>query len=155
MNPLIFVAALASLPLAEPAPASQDAVQVEKTFMAGIEAFNAHDLDRFMVQFDPELQMFTPTGWLRGGAAVRARFSETFARFPAVRMEIDRLKAKQVSDDTVVVTFAWTVRPQGAGPAFEGVGSGVYVRRPEGWREVIEHETVTRTHPDLARSAPK
>lgn len=131
--------------------ADPHAAEVKTTFMAGISAFNAHDLPRFMRQFDPELQMFTPTGWLRGGHAVRARFADTFARFPAVRMEIEDLQARTVAPDVVTVGFRWRTYPQGSGGAFHGVGSGVYVRKADGWREVLEHETVTRTDPEFAR----
>ena len=32
----------------------------------------------------------------------------------------------------------------GQGPAFHGVGSGVYLRRDGKWTEVLEHETVVK-----------
>ena len=36
----------------------------------------------------------------------------------------------------------WDDRVYHRGPAFHGVGSGVYVRRGTDWVEVLEHETV-------------
>lgn len=117
--------------------------------MAGITAFNAHDLDEFLRQFADDIEMFTPTGWLHGRSEVRERFEQTFRRFLAVRMEIEDLQARDVSADTVVTTFRFRVFPMGQGPAFHGVGSGVYVRREDAWVEVLEHETVVRTDEGL------
>lgn len=117
---------------------------VETFFMAGIEAFNAHDLDKFMKQFADDVEMYTPTGWLRGKTAVRERFVGTFQQFPSVKMEIEDLRVREVSPATVLVDFKWRTYPKGSGPAFHGVGSGVYVRRGGKWVEVLEHETVER-----------
>jgi uncharacterized protein (TIGR02246 family) len=117
---------------------------VETFFMAGIEAFNAHDLEKFMKQFADDVEMYTPTGWLRGKGAVNERFVGTFRQFPSVKMEIEDLRVREVSPATVVVDFKWRTYPAGSGPAFQGVGSGVYVRRGGKWIEVLEHETVER-----------
>lgn len=127
---------------------------VEIFFMAGIEAFNAHDLDKFMKQFADDVEMYTPTGWLRGKAAVRERFVGTFQQFPSVKMEIEDLRVREVSPATVVVDFKWRTYPKGSGPAFHGVGSGVYVRRGGNWVEVLEHETVERVDEALRANRP-
>jgi uncharacterized protein (TIGR02246 family) len=118
--------------------------EVRAFFMTGIDAFNAHELNRFMGQFGADIRMYTPTGWVNGYAAVRERFAGTLEQFPQVRMEIDSLRVRQVRDDVVVTEFQWRVFPMGQGPAFHGVGSGVYVLRGSKWEEVLEHETVTR-----------
>jgi uncharacterized protein (TIGR02246 family) len=117
---------------------------VEKFFMAGIEAFNAHDLDGFMKQFADDIEMYTPMGWLRGRTAVRERFVMTFKQFPAVKMEIEDLRIREVAPAVVTVDFKWRTFPKGSGPAFHGVGSGVYVLRNKAWVEVLEHETVVQ-----------
>jgi uncharacterized protein (TIGR02246 family) len=118
---------------------------VETFFMSGIASFNAHDLDGFMKQFANDIEMYTPTGWLRGQQSVRTRFATTFAQFPAVRMEIDSLRVREIGPGTVITDFSWRVYPMGQGPAFHGVGSGVYVNRNGKWVEVLEHETVVKT----------
>jgi uncharacterized protein (TIGR02246 family) len=117
---------------------------VETFFMAGIEAFNEHDLDKFMKQFAVDVEMYTPTGWLRGNQAVRERFVQTFKQFPLVKMEIEELKVREVADKTAIVDFKWKTYPMGKGAAFHGVGTGVYVKRKSDWVEVLEHETVTK-----------
>ena len=122
---------------------------VETFFLAGIKAFNLHDLDTFMAQFANDVEMYTPTGWLRGNQAVRARFTETFQQFPKVKMEVENLRVREVSPGTVVTDFNWRVYPMGAGPAFHGVGSGVYVSRDGQWKEVLEHETVVKVDEGL------
>jgi uncharacterized protein (TIGR02246 family) len=122
---------------------------VETFFMAGIKAFNGHELDTFMQQFAEDVEMYTPTGWLRGNQAVRQRFAQTFQQFPKVKMEIENLRAREVSPGTVVTDFNWRVYPMGAGPAFHGVGSGVYVQRKGSWVEVLEHETVVKVDEGL------
>lgn len=128
---------------------SDSTEDVRTLYLSGIEAFNAHDLERFMEQFAEDIRMYTPTGWLTGKAAVRDRFAQTFQQFPSVRMEIVDLQVRSVAPDVAVVEFRWRVQPRGTGPAFEGVGSGVYVRREGRWIEVLEHETVVRTDPEL------
>lgn len=131
---------------------SQQKHPVETFFMAGIEAFNAHDLDKFMEQFASDVEMYTPTGWLRGSAAVKERFVQTFKQFPNVKMEIEELKVREVAPKTVIVDFKWKTYPMGKGPAFHGVGSGVYVKRKGKWIEVLEHETVTKVDDELKMS---
>jgi hypothetical protein len=95
--------------------------------------------------------MFTPTGWLRGKAAVRERFVATFRDFPQVRMELRDLHVRELTADVVVVDFGWSTFPRGQGPAYHGVGSGTYVRRAGRWVEVLEHETVLRVDSALTR----
>jgi uncharacterized protein (TIGR02246 family) len=127
---------------------------VEKFFMSGIEAFNAHDLDGFMKQFADDIEMYTPTGRLRGKEAVRERFVTTFRQFPSVKMEIEDLRVREVSPAAVVVDFKWRTFPKGVGPAFHGVGSGTYVSRNRKWVEVLEHETVVLVDEALRMSRP-
>ncbi len=128
--------------------------EVRALFRSGIEAFNRHELNRFMGQFGADIRMYTPTGWLNGYAAVRERFARTLEQFPDVRMEVDSLEARRVQDDVVVVRFGWRVYPMGAGPAYHGVGTGVYVLRGAKWEEVLEHETVTLVDEALRQAPP-
>lgn len=154
---IVAVLALAACAGSAPAPSAAPAVagngtgpdEVVATFRAGIAAFNAHDLDGFMEQFAEDVEMYAPTGWLRGKPDVRVRFETTFEHFPEVRMEVEDLRAREVAAGTVVVDFRWRVFPMGAGPAFHGTGTGVYVRRDGRWVEVLEHETVTQVDPGL------
>ncbi len=125
---------------------------VETFFMSGISSFNSHDLDGFMKQFAADIEMYTPTGWLRGRESVRARFAQTFQQFPSVRMEIENLRVREVTRGTVVTDFQWRVYPMGQGPAFHGVGSGVYILRNGKWAEVLEHETVVKVDEGLSPS---
>ena len=129
--------------------------EVRAFFQSGITAFNAHELNRFMGQFGADIRMYTPTGWVNGYAAVRERFAETFEQFPDVRMEVDSLRAREVADGVVITEFSWRVFPMGSGPAFHGVGSGVYVLRGSKWEEVLEHETVTRVDEQLRQPPPR
>ncbi|MBA2306493.1 MAG: nuclear transport factor 2 family protein [Acidobacteria bacterium] len=78
---------------------------VEEFFMSGIAAFNAHDLDLFMKQFAPDIEMYTPTGWLRGQESVRKRFAETFQQFANVRMDIDDLRVREVAGRVAITDF--------------------------------------------------
>jgi uncharacterized protein (TIGR02246 family) len=124
---------------------------VETFFMSGIAAFNAHNLDEFMKQFADDLEMYTPSGWLRGKNAVRERFAETFKRFPMVKMEIEDLKVREIKSHVVLVDFKWHTFPMGKGAAFHGVGSGVYVLRDGKWLEILEHETVVKIDEGIGR----
>ncbi len=137
----------------EVAPAGDHPVRA--FFLSGIDAFNRHDLEEFTRQFAEDVEMYTPTGWLRGRDAVHERFASTFEQFPDVRMEIEDLRVRSVGPETAVTDFRWRVYPMGQGPAFHGVGSGVYVLRDGGWVEVLEHETVTRVDEGLGAGAPQ
>jgi uncharacterized protein (TIGR02246 family) len=128
---------------------------VGEFFMSGIAAFNRHELDLFMGQFAPEIEMYTPTGWLRGRESVRKRFAETFQQFPNVRMEIEDLRVRSVAEGVAITDFKWRVYPMGKGPAFHGVGSGVYVQKDGAWSEVLEHETVVKVDEGLGAPARK
>lgn len=146
---LAILLAMTSLPVAAQDRNQTKQHPVEAFFMSGISSFNAHRLDDFMKQFATDIEMYTPTGWLRGEASVRARFAQTFRQFPSVRMEIEALKVREVARGTVVTDFQWRVYPMGQGPAFHGVGSGVYVLRNGKWVEVLEHETVVKVDEGL------
>ena len=153
MKRLLAVAILLtsiSLPVAAQTKVDAKKHAVEIFFMAGISSFNAHDLEGFMKQFASDIEMYTPTGWLRGQEAVRARFAQTFEQFPSVKMEIEDLRVREVAGGTVVTDFKWRVYPMGRGPAFHGVGSGVYLRRNGKWVEVLEHETVVKVDEGLS-----
>jgi len=145
---LLAIALTSGEVAAQQAPAAQPHA-VETFFLAGIKAFNAHELDTFMAQFAGDIEMYTPTGWLRGSQAVRERFTQTFQQFPKVKMEVENLRVREVTQGTVVTDFNWRVYPMGAGPAFHGVGSGVYVMRNGRWMEVLEHETVVKVDEGL------
>jgi uncharacterized protein (TIGR02246 family) len=148
--PVLFLLWMSGCASAGESPARTDAVEeVRALYLSGIDAFNAHELERFMEQFADDIRMYTPTGWLTGKAAVRERFAQTFEQFPSVQMVIEDLQVRSVSPDAALVEFRWRVHPLGSGPAFEGVGSGVYVRRDGRWVEVLEHETIVRTDPEL------
>lgn len=152
---LTLAALLFALPIGACAPAPESVVPavhpVEDVFRTGIAAFNRHDLDTFMGQWDADIEMYTPTGWLRGGDAVRARFVETFRDFPNVRMEIEDLRVRAITPDVATVDFRWATFPMGNGPAYRGVGSGVYVRRGARWVEVLEHESIVSIDAELQR----
>lgn len=125
---------------------------VEIFFMSGISSFNSHNLDGFMKQFAADIEMYTPTGWLRGQQSVRDRFAQTFQQFPSVRMEVENLRVREVARGMVVTDFKWRVYPMGQGPAFHGIGSGVYILRGGKWVEVLEHETVVKVDEGLSPS---
>ena len=147
---VFFIILLAiSCPVFAQTKLSEKKHPVEIFFMAGIAEFNAHNLDGFMNQFAEDIEMYTPTGWLRGKESVRSRFAQTFTQFPKVRMEIEDLRVRKVSKTSVITDFKWRVYPMGAGPAFHGVGSGVYILRDGKWIEVLEHETVVKVDAGL------
>ncbi len=128
---------------------------VHAFFLEGIAAFNRHDLDTFMQQFGDDLEMFAAdVGWIRGKAAVRERFVGTFRQFPQVRMELRNLRVRAISPDVAVCDYEFSTYPRGSGPAYHGIGSGVYVRRGGRWEEVQEHESLVRIDAALLQAPP-
>jgi hypothetical protein len=137
-------AGLASAALAAAPVRDGNALEVERFFMAGIGHFNRGDLEGFLVQFDEDIRMYAVNSWLRGKPVLRQRFRDTFKQFPQVKMEITNLRARSETPNTVTVDFEFHTFPRGTESGYHGVGSGVYVKRAVGWREVMEHESVTK-----------
>lgn len=122
---------------------------VAARYMAGIDAFNAHDIEAFLGQFGEDIDIYSHQGWLRGAAAVRERFTGLFQHFPRMRMQVNRLQVRELSPQVAVVDFHASLFPEGSGPAYHTIGSGVYVLRGGKWVEVLEHETTTHADPPL------
>jgi hypothetical protein len=123
---------------------------VRALYLAGINAFNSHDVETLIQQFANDFEMYTNTGWHRGLPAIKERFGKIFQQFPSVKMEIEDLHVREVVLGTAIVDFRWKVFPKGSGPAWSGIGTGVYVFRSQRWLEVLEHESVV--HVDEALS---
>lgn len=116
---------------------------VKGLYLSSIEALNEGNLDLFLANFAPEIKMYGTDGTYFGENAVRQRFENVLQQFPDVRMEIPELKLEILSKNTVLVNFKWKVFPMGQGPAFTGLGSGVYVKNGDNWMEILEVETIT------------
>lgn len=116
---------------------------VKILYLSSIEGFNEGNLDLFLANFAPEIKMYGTDGNYFGQNAVRKRFENVLQQFPNVRMEIPELKLEILSKDIVLVNFKWKVFPMGQGPAFSGIGSGVYMKNGDNWMEILEVETIT------------
>ncbi len=116
---------------------------VKSLYLSSIEALNEGNLDLFLANFAPEIKMYGTDGNYFGQNAVRKRFENVLQQFPNVRMEIPELKLEILSKDIVLVNFKWKVYPMGQGPAFSGLGSGVYMNNGDKWMEILEVETIT------------
>jgi len=78
-----------------------------------------------------------------GHDALHERFQQVIQQFPNMKMEIPELTLEILSKDVVLVNFKWKLYPMGKGPAYEGIGSGLYIYRDDKWMEILEVETVT------------
>ena len=116
---------------------------VRELYLSTIEAFNQRNLELFLSNFSSDIKMYGTDAMYEGKDALRNRFSTIFRQFPHTRMEIPELELDIISDETVLVNFKWKVYPMGQGPAYEGVGSGLYVVQNEKWIEILEVETIT------------
>ena len=116
---------------------------VRAHFMSSIGAFNDGKLESFLANFSSDIKMYGTDGIYQGKEALRTRFKAVFDQFPAKRMEIPELSLEVLSEKTVLVHFKWKLYPMGQGPAYTGVGSGIYVLEDGKWTEVLEVETVT------------
>ena len=122
---------------------------VRSLYSSSIEALNEGDLDLFLANFAPEIKMYGTDGIYFGQNALRERFANVLQQFPNVRMEIPDLEIDILSKDVVLVNFEWKVFPMGRGPAYSGIGSGVYIFRNNKWVEILEVETVTNIDSEL------
>ncbi len=116
---------------------------VRELFLSSIEAFNERQLDLFLANFASDIRMFGTDGNYFGQAALRERFKTLFQQFPNMRMEIPELKLEILSEEVVLVNFQWKLYPMGQGPAFSGIGSGIYSFSDGQWIEILEVERTT------------
>jgi len=116
---------------------------VRKLYLSSIEAFNNGNLELFLAYFAEDIKMYGTDGVYEGKEALRNRFKVIFQQFPKAKMEIPALTLKILSDEVVLVDFKWKLYPMGGGPAYSGMGSGIYANQGGKWVEVLEVETVT------------
>ena len=122
---------------------TEDNHPVRLLYLSSIEALNTGDLDMFLTNFAPEIKMYGTDGNYFGQNALRERFENVLQQFPNVKMEIPELQLEILSQDLVLVNFKWKVFPMGQGPAFSGIGSGIYRNKNGKWMEILEVETIT------------
>ena len=125
---------------------------VRTLYLSSIEAFNEGNLDLFLANFAPEIKMYGTDGNYFGQNELRKRFENVLQQFPDVRMEIPELNLEILSQDIVLVNFEWKVFPMGQGPAFSGIGSGVYMKKGDKWMEILEVETITNVDEALKQN---
>ncbi len=121
-------------------------------YLSSIEAFNEGNLDLFLANFAPEIKMYGTDGNYFGQNALRERFENVIQQFPKVRMEIPELNLDILSQEIVLVNFKWKVFPMGQGPAFSGIGSGIYMKKGDKWMEILEVETITEVDEALKQN---
>jgi hypothetical protein len=122
---------------------------VKILYLSSIEALNEGNLDLFLANFASEIKMYGTDGNYFGQNALRERFQNVLQQFPSMRMEIPVLTLEMLSEDVVLVNFKWKVFPMGQGPAYSGIGSGLYTYQNNKWSEILEVETVTHIDKEL------
>lgn len=125
---------------------------VRTLYLSSIEALNEGNLDLFLANFAPKIKMYGTDGNYFGQNVLRERFENILQQFPNVRMEIPELKLEILSRNVVLVNFEWKVFPMGEGPAFSGIGSGVYTKNGDKWMEILEVETITNVDEALKQN---
>lgn len=122
---------------------------VKELFLSSIGGFNEGNLKLFYANFAPEIKMYADDGNYFGRSALQERFEILFKKFPDMKMEIPELKLEILSKEVVLVNFKWKLYPMGKGPAYSGVGSGVYKYLDDQWMEILEVETTTHVDEEL------
>jgi len=122
---------------------------VRDLYLSSIKALNDGKLDEFLLNFSSEIKMYGTDGNYFGIVALRERFRNVLQQFPSMRMEIPDLTLEMLSNEVVLVNFEWKVFPMGQGPAYSGIGSGIYTYRNNKWSEILEVETVTHIDKEL------
>lgn len=124
---------------------------VRALFLSSIDKFNKGNLNAFLENFSPDIKMYGTDGTYFGQDALRKRFEVVFQQFPNMQMDIPQLDVEILSEDVVLVNFEWKLYPMGQGPAFYGIGSGIYKHTEDGWMEILEVETTTNVDDELKR----
>jgi len=125
---------------------------VKELYLSTIQAYNEGKLEVFLANFSEDIRMYGTDGIYQGKQALRDRFEGIFKQFPNAKMEIPELEVEVLSKENVLVNFKWELFPMGRGPAFRGVGSGVYTLRKGKWIEILEVETVTEVDKELMQN---
>ena len=128
---------------------NEDNHPVNELFISSIEAFNERNLDLFLANFASDIRMYGTDGNYFGQSALQERFQNLFQQFPRMKMEIPELNLEVLSQEVVLVNFQWRLYPMGQGPAFSGIGSGIYEYRDGQWLEILEVERTTDVDPEL------
>lgn len=107
-------------------------------------AFNRGDVRGALRMFAPKFVGFSSTTHkrIRGLGALSKTFHYYLKRAPKLRYAIQQPQV-QVSGDTAVATFFWTVQ-LGRGRSVRGRGTHVFARQGSNWR--IVHEHFSRAH---------
>ncbi|NNL15994.1 MAG: nuclear transport factor 2 family protein [Flavobacteriaceae bacterium] len=116
---------------------------VKELFLSSIGAFNQGKVELFLANFASDIKMYGTDGNYFGQDLLKNRFEILFTQFPNMKMEIPKLTLKILSREVVMVNFEWKVYPMGQGPAFSGIGSGIYQKLDGKWLEILEVETIT------------
>ena len=124
---------------------------VRALYLSTIQSYNKGKLELFLDNFSEDIRMYGTDGNYVGKQALRNRFEAIFKQFPNSKMEIPELELEILSTENVLVNFTWELYPMGKGPAFRGVGSGLYTLRKGKWIEILEVETVTEVDKELMR----
>ena len=116
---------------------------VKELYLSSIKAFNQGNLELFLANFASEIRMYGTDGNYFGHNELKDRFEILFKRFPSMKMEIPELTLEILSEKVVMVNFQWKLLPMGQGPAYNGIGSGIYQKQDDKWMEILEVETIT------------
>jgi len=117
---------------------------VKELFLSSIEAFNQGKLELFVDNFASDIKMYGTDGNYFGQDLLKDRFEVLFKQFPDMKMEIPELTLKILSNEVVMVNFRWKLYPMGQGPAYWGIGTGIYQKLDNNWKEILEVETTTK-----------
>lgn len=128
---------------------TENAHAVRELYLSSIEAFNKGNLELFLANFAPDIRMYGTDGNYIGHDALHERFKKVFQQQPDMKMEIPELKLEVLSKEVVLVDFKWKLYPMGHGPAYSGIGSGIYTYRNDKWMEILEIETVIHIDEEL------
>ena len=147
MRPLLLVLAFAACATAPPVRTFQnpDRSQITDVIQAQAAAWNRGDLSGYMAGYaNTSALVFTSggrirTGWQQALDHYQARYGADAASMGKLRFEV--LRIDPVGADAAVVLGRWVLE-QGAQPG-QGVFSLVFARRPEGWRIIHDHTSVT------------
>ena len=126
-----------------PLSANEQNHPVRALFLSSIDEFNNKNLSAFLENFAPDIKMYGTDGTYFGQEALHQRFEVLIRQYPNMKMDIPQLDLEILSEEVVLVNFKWKVYPMGQGPAFTGIGSGIYTYTENQWIEILEVETIT------------